>query len=40
MIGYTFRSTKELRVRTNHIKEFYSYKAAFSAEHSCYVSIQ
>jgi len=40
MIVYTFRSTKELKVGTNHIKELYiGYKIAFSAEHSCYVSI-
>jgi len=30
MIGYTFRSSEELRARTNYIKEFY--KAVFSAK--------
>jgi len=33
VIGYAFRTTKELTTRTNHIKEFYnSCKAAFSAK--------
>jgi len=40
IIVYTFRSTKELKIETNHIKEFYiGYKVTFSTEHSCYVSI-
>jgi len=44
MVGYTFifRSCKELRARTSHIKEFYnSYKAMFSAErnHCVHVDI-